>query len=250
MNSIRVALPGYNALTDSDPDHFALYTDEDWVLIKELTRGTGSVNQYATATIPHNLGYVPLYFVYCEVASGVYRIANAFDPVGGGWRSYADDTNLYIVNYFSATFKNYRYYIFYDNVTTGSTTITESEMVFKVGKAGVNVKTSKNPNDYIFHSDLNTFKIKVEANLTAQTIDANPKTISVAHNQSSIPGVYAFAKFPDGYVATPNETNYGFNTSQWFYVTVDATNINFIFYKNGGNYNVDIKYYIFEVPGT
>ena len=37
-NVIRVALPTYNALTDTNPDHFALYSDQDWVLIKEFTR--------------------------------------------------------------------------------------------------------------------------------------------------------------------------------------------------------------------
>jgi|WetSurSiteA1Bulk_404760.scaffolds.fasta_scaffold09261_3 hypothetical protein len=249
-NVVRVALPGYNALTDTDPDHFALYSDEDWVLIKESARGTGSVAQNSTAIIAHGLGYIPFYLVYCEVDTNVYRISNAFDPLGGGWRSYANSTNLYIRNLYSAVFTHYRYYIFYDNLTSGTKTITESESVFKVAKQGVDVRTSKDPNDYIFHSDLNTFKIVKEGNLNTQTVDASPKTFSVAHNQSSIPGVFAFAKFPDGYVALPNETNYSFNTSQWFYVTVDATNINFICYKNGGNYNVSFKYYIFEAPGS
>lgn len=119
-NSFRVSLPGYNAKTDTNPDHYALYSDEDWVLIKELARGSGSISQTDSpneATIAHNLGYIPFYLVYCEVSSGRYRIANSFDPLGSGWKSYADEDNLYIENDYSSTYTDYRYYIFYDNLT-------------------------------------------------------------------------------------------------------------------------------------
>jgi hypothetical protein len=258
MNKVlRVALPGYNAQTDTNPDHFALYSDEDWVLIKELKRGADDVELNNIATIPHNLGYIPLYFVYCEVGNNVYKIVNGFDPVGGGWRCYADDTNIYIANYFSATYKSYRYYIFYDNITSGSKTINESKMVLKVAKNGISA-FSKDPNDFIFHSDLNTFKILKEGNLNNQTVDADPKTFTVAHDQSYIPGVYAFAKFDDGYIALPDQTNESFIdkssatfANKYWQVRVDATNINFIFYKGlTDNYAVSIKYYVFEIPGT
>lgn len=114
--TIRVSLPGYDALTDTNPDHFSLYADEDWILIKEEARGNGTVALHGLATIAHNLGYIPLYLVYCEIATNEYRIANCFDPLGSGWRVYADTTNLYISNEFSATYTDYRYYIFYDEV--------------------------------------------------------------------------------------------------------------------------------------
>jgi len=120
----------------------------------------------------------------------------------------------------------------------------------KVSKSSYNVLTETNPNNLIFDSAKNTFKIIASGSLINQTVNANPKTFTFTHSQSSIPAVYAFAKFPDGYVALPNETNYDFNTYTWWKVTVDSTNVNFIFYKNGGNYNVNIKYYIFEAPGT
>lgn len=116
--TIRVSLPTYNCLTDTNPDHYALYADSDWPLIKEKARGTGSIALYDTETIAHNLGYIPFYLVYCEIASGEYQIANAFDPVGSGWRSYADTTNLYITNFYSSTYTDYRYYIFYDLITS------------------------------------------------------------------------------------------------------------------------------------
>ncbi len=68
---IRVSLPGYNALTDNDPDHFALYSDEDWVLIKELTRGTVSAND-SGYKIYYPLDYIPTIFVYYQ-ESGIWR---------------------------------------------------------------------------------------------------------------------------------------------------------------------------------
>lgn len=114
---IRVSLPTYNALTDTNQDHYALYTDQDNVLIKEFARGVGSVGSGSDATITHSLGYIPFYLVFAEVASGQYQVANSFDPVGSGWRAYSTTTALIIQNRYSATFTDYRYYIFYDNIT-------------------------------------------------------------------------------------------------------------------------------------
>jgi hypothetical protein len=104
---IRVALPGYNALTDTNPDHFALYSDEDWVLIKEKMRGSVSVGAFSSETITHNLGYVPFYAVYAdrEWVSG-YNIYSSY-------RVYATTTTLVISNT-SASAKTFAYYLFYD----------------------------------------------------------------------------------------------------------------------------------------
>jgi hypothetical protein len=125
--------------------------------------------------------------------------------------------------------------------------------IFAVAKSGKNALTSTDPNDFIFHSGYNTFKILAENVLTGQTIDSNPKTITVAHNQSHTPTFYAFAKFPDGKVAAPDNHDFSeqVNVSAGygqFTVEVDATNIYFIFTRFSSNYNVDIKYYIFESP--
>jgi len=116
-NVIRVALPTFDAMTDTDPDHFALFSDEDWVLIKEFARGTGQVAFGSTAEITHSLGYIPFFLVYAENASGEFQLSFSYN-IYGGWRCYADTTKLYINNNYSASFTDYRYYIFYDNVRT------------------------------------------------------------------------------------------------------------------------------------
>lgn len=123
--TIRVSLPGYDALTDTNPDHYALYADEDWILIKEFARGTGSVSlsDPNPDEITHNLGYVPMYLVYAEIASGTYSLINShmnaskyFLFGGYKWFINADNTKLYIDNRYSDTYVNYRYYIFYDQM--------------------------------------------------------------------------------------------------------------------------------------
>ena len=121
---------------------------------------------------------------------------------------------------------------------------------FLVSKSGKNVLSSSlTPKDYIMHSDYNSFQIVAEGSLLIQSITAEPTTITIAHNQGYIPAVYAFAKYPDGYVAVPNSGHRSSSLSyqRRFYLQVDATNIYLKFYTGvSGSYNVDIKYYIFS----
>ncbi|MBM3283178.1 hypothetical protein FJY90_02895 [Candidatus Gottesmanbacteria bacterium] len=115
--TIRVSKTGYDCLSEGNIYNYLLFADTDNILIKEKARGTGTVNLYSTATIAHDLGYIPFYLAYCEVASNRYRIATAFNPLGSGWRAYADTSNLYVYNGYSSTYKSYRHYIFYDNMS-------------------------------------------------------------------------------------------------------------------------------------
>ena len=112
----RVTLAGYDALTETDKTKYSLRSDEDNILIKEKARASGTVSAGSTATIAHGLGYIPFYMVYTEVSNGRYRIQNAFNPLGGGWRTYVDSTNLYIQNGIFSTTTGYKYFIFYDNM--------------------------------------------------------------------------------------------------------------------------------------
>ncbi len=111
----KIALPGYNAETDTDPDHFALYVDQlvDYILIKEKV--TTKVEVVNSATIAHNLGYVPFCLVFVETSAGVWRkvFARSIDAYGAYFS--VDATNLYL-NCPAAT-KNFIYHIFYDNIT-------------------------------------------------------------------------------------------------------------------------------------
>lgn len=113
MAKIRVALPGYNAQTDTNPDHFALRSDEDWVLIKEFSRGSISVSSGGSQTVYHNLGYVPTVLAYAVDAFGY-----------GNWVYGETMYAQYKMEVYTdkVVFKNagtnatFKYYIFYDPV--------------------------------------------------------------------------------------------------------------------------------------
>lgn len=109
---IKIALPGYNASTDTNPDHFALYVDQqtDYILIKEKSYATVSVT--GSRDIAHNLGYIPFCLVFQEISNGVWRkvFSTAIDGVGASFM--IDGTNLKLIG--TGTFS---YRIFYDEVT-------------------------------------------------------------------------------------------------------------------------------------
>jgi len=116
--SMRVSLPGYNALTDTDPDHYALYADEDWVLIKEKTRGTGTLDYTASATIAHGLGYIPMVFLWGENSDGDIVFQGLPDVLSAQeeWQVEIDDTNITVSQLVGVDDRDYKYYIFYDKL--------------------------------------------------------------------------------------------------------------------------------------
>lgn len=121
-----------------------------------------------------------------------------------------------------------------------------------ISKQGKDVLGTGNTyNDYIFNSDLNTFKIISQGTFLG-TISSNPTTIQIEHNQGAAPAFYSFAKFPDGYVALPNEkerTDNNSSPNKYYYAEVDDTYIYLIFYKGTiSTYNVTGSYFIFETP--
>ena len=118
----------------------------------------------------------------------------------------------------------------------------------KVAKSGIDASEATSPNDFIFHSSYNTLKILAEGTLLSQSVNADPKTFTVAHGQSILPIVAAFAKYPDGKISLPDQSDYSLVDYGNFIVQVDTTNITFTFDRPGATYSVDIKYYIFEAP--
>lgn len=114
--TMRASLPGYDALTETDKTKYSIYGDQDNILIKENDRGSGTAALLTIGTVSHSLGYVPFYLAYAEVGSGTYQVANAFDPVGVGWRVYSSTADLMFSNFQGSTTTNYKYYIFHDNM--------------------------------------------------------------------------------------------------------------------------------------
>lgn len=131
-----------------------------------------------------------------------------------------------------------------------------TQQVVKVAKKGKSAH-SLDPNDFVFHSDYNTFKIIEEATkthtLTASTADQD---ITVAHGLSWIPVVHAFAKIDsESFVFAPNGkgiTYYapkgGIDGDVTFnYIQSDNTNITFNFDNDDGSaIDISIRYFVLE----
>lgn len=129
-------------------------------------------------------------------------------------------------------------------------------MAYKIAitKQTKNVLTATDPNDFIFNSSYNTFKILAEGTLTDQTVSSDPTTFEYSHNQGQVPTFYGFALFPDGKMAGPlSSADYTTQEGEddgygYFIMEADSSKLYFEFGKNNGSYDVDIKWYIFEVP--
>ena len=117
-NVVRIALPGFNALTDTDARHYSVFSDEDNILIKEFARGTGLISDGSTVTILHNLGYVPFVLVMGRQVGGTttpWTLCSAGQSEAGTLETCDVDTeNLYIRDNSNGFGGEYKYYIFYD----------------------------------------------------------------------------------------------------------------------------------------
>ena len=109
--TLRVTIPGYNALTETDQKKYSIYADEDNVLIKEQARGT--VNGQ-NETVAHNLGYFPHMYAYGEISAGRFQLMTGFN-LFGSFKAFVDDTNLRL---FASGLGDVdmRYFIFYDDI--------------------------------------------------------------------------------------------------------------------------------------
>ena len=114
---IKIALPGYDAQTDTDPNHFALFVDQsvDYILIKEKAKASVSVSP-SSQVVAHGLGYVPLCLVFAEISAGVWRKLFSRQIDGTGCWFEVDITNLTLWNTTGGAI-NFAYHIFYDNIT-------------------------------------------------------------------------------------------------------------------------------------
>ena len=128
--------------------------------------------------------------------------------------------------------------------------------IVAVAKIGKDAR-STNPNDFIFHSSYNTFKIIVEATKTVTlAASTNNQSFTQAHNQKFIPLPAAFAQrsgvsqvfLPNGVDEETWGTKAGWTGDIKFnYVACDATNIIFNFDNaKVTTVSVAIRYFILE----
>jgi len=130
-------------------------------------------------------------------------------------------------------------------------------MIFKVAKIGKRADSSE-PNDFIFHSDYNTFKIIAEGTKTVTLLASTAdQSFTQAHSLDSfIPILTAFAKrdgvaqvfAPNGVDVESYGVRDGFDGDIKFnYVATNATNMIFNFDNDKvSTVDVDIRYFLLE----
>jgi len=114
VQTLRISLPGINALESSpDPRDYSLLADEDNVLIKEHSRGSGKTSTIdGTFTVNHRLGYKPHFYVYAKQLSGRMGIVNGFNLFG----DYVMLVSNTLIVLAGLPDEDVRYFIFYDNI--------------------------------------------------------------------------------------------------------------------------------------
>lgn len=209
-------------------------------------------------------GYTPSYPNYVwtgiDTSSPTHGGNLCYKDSGGSWNAVsAYDTCFYVYKDDATTTTS---------ATTSSTTSTSTSITsvstipvsaekIIVSKSGVDALKATNPNDFIFHSDYNTFKIVATGTATF-AISAGDSEVekTIAHGLSYTPVVAGFAKVVgDVYVLSPNE--YGRTITDgvqylgFLGIAADATNVIFIFNNSdlsAENQTVIVRYYLFEVP--
>lgn len=251
--SIRSTLPTFDALTDTNLDHYSLYADVDNVLIKRFGTGQPTINDGSDLSIAHNLGYVPFFMsYYSPLANGVWTIFNnqynAFSDIDA---CAIDTTNLNFHNAGGHSSGNIQpvYDIFYDDMSqTGSPSITQSKQAIKVTRPNKDI-SSTNPNDYIMHSDLNNFKILKEGTASKDLEGISSWAIAHGANVQAPYKYFVFIKSGiDGKTiligGTAATKTYDEGTS-FFGSTMDSTNITITFPNQVGSTPMTLKYYVY-----
>ena len=113
--TVRVSTPGNNCLTDTNRDHYALYADEDNILIKEKSRGTINVTSAVPGTITHSLGYIPYVLAFAKFG-GTQAFVTGKD-LSSTYPNYQQiGTANVIFRTSAAGTVTFSYYIFYDQI--------------------------------------------------------------------------------------------------------------------------------------
>jgi len=259
-NLVRCALSGYNALTDTNPDHYSLYGDVDNILIKRFSTDYIEIedptypDDYTLSSITHNLSYIP----FCMVYRDIYNDGLYWQIVNNQWNPFSppdaicgiNTSNLKIYNFggHSDGIMPTAYDIFYDNMNDDTApSIIESKSVFKVARPNKSA-FSKNPNDYIVHSDLNNFKI-LKSGVVDLTLQGggiySPDSFSHGANVQEPYKYFLFIKFPDGKVAQVGGSSItlSYDFSKTVYQTwMDSTKI---YIGSPSSCDVSISYIIY-----
>lgn len=125
----------------------------------------------------------------------------------------------------------------------------------RLSKSGYDAKTETNPNNFIFHSAYNTFKI-VKAGSGSVTVTANStEDKSISHNYGTRVGFIVFFKHPNNRVACMGGLTDDSSSSSDLAIrnippiSNSANTITFTVSNSAGtDKTLYYQYYLFEIP--
>jgi len=122
----------------------------------------------------------------------------------------------------------------------------------KITQPGYDVLTETDKDNFIFHSDYNTFKI-VATGTSDITVGATTvKTTDIAHGLSYIPTFMGFMEYTAGSVVLPLAGKKYTGATTYYYfkdMYSDATNLSIVIDNNtAGSLTFKVRYYLFETP--
>ena len=127
-------------------------------------------------------------------------------------------------------------------------------MILALTKDGIDVKTATDPNDFIYHSDYNTFKI-IGNDTEDFTIPANSTAIyTVEHGLLIVPLVKAFMREDTKNAVVTQNNSIVDVVGLSCYLSLDAVGADYTQLKftitnhDSSSHVAHIRYWLFEVP--
>lgn len=128
-----------------------------------------------------------------------------------------------------------------------------------VSKSGKDVLTATDPNDFIFNSDFNTFKIVLSGTVVIPPIAGSTATATITHGLGTRNGFILFWQNDDEQVYFHDTLigNYGTATGPDRVTTSNSNSVTgymsdtelvIQYFSQAGITSAKVRYYIFEVP--
>lgn len=199
---IKVSEEGHDVFTAEDKN---LSLKSGMTLVKVYEEATVDLDGTGYAQITHSLGYEPQFLAWSLASAGIKM-------GGAGLMTGADDFGTAFItttalNLYGEISSTARYYIFYEQLSTGSDPgyNPTNDYGIKVSKDGVNVNTA-NILEQTFNSEKNCLKIAIDDS-DSNTVNTSYNFL-ITHGLEVVPGYLVYFEVDgDGNWYSENETD-------------------------------------------
>ncbi len=251
--AFKVTRPGKD-ISSTNPNDYILHSDlNNFKILKSgtsaQTLGTGSLFA-GTTTFAHGAAVdAPYkYFCYVKFPDGKTTLtglagAKSYDESKGMITSYIDGTNIGILNFGTTNIASSVSYYVYGSGR--GTTITNGYEI-ACTKAGKDVLTANNPDDFNFHSSYPTLKYYTSGTYVMSNINTTTYA-TISHNLGYTPFFVGFVNDLAGFFGN---NNYAIMPYNWGRSTIPAPNKDIGAYIYADSTNIYLKAYFQASAGT